>query len=272
MGAHGISAEEPTVGVPMWKEHGMWRSKGPSVGTRHKNRRLVLEGVGLRSTSLAFSAPQLLAGSRTPYYLQRRISGSPSFSSSLGICTCCSWVLTCLLPCPSLSWLSLLSKLLSACSFSWRSPLHGPVSSHSKSAPKALDPSLKASVSSLLRLAPQIFISHKLPGDAYATGLESSMGKAFLKKKSFMWVLPPLGLFPSVQHSRYQVHVCQMNWSVKELQNGSGLVTLEVGFLHYSLESSFDSFQAGRPWKRINYCHSTGIQPQKLPSQDLLAF
>lgn len=75
MGAHGISAEEPTVGALMWKEHGMWRSKGPSVRTRYKNRRLVLEGVGLRSASLAFSAPQLPAGSHTPYCLQHGISG-----------------------------------------------------------------------------------------------------------------------------------------------------------------------------------------------------
>lgn len=58
MGAHGISAEEATVGALMWKEHDMWRSKGPSMGARNKNSSLVLEGVGLRSTSLPFGAPK----------------------------------------------------------------------------------------------------------------------------------------------------------------------------------------------------------------------
>lgn len=36
---------------------------------------------------------------------------------------------------------------------------------------------------------------------------------------------------------------------MKELQNGLSLVISEVSFLHYSLESSSDSFQAKRPSK-----------------------
>lgn len=73
-----------------------------------------------------------------------------------------------------------------------------------------MDPSLRVSDTLLLRLAPQIFISHKLPDDACASGLES-IGKAFLKEKPFVWVLLTLGIFPSVQHGRYEVHVRQMN-------------------------------------------------------------
>lgn len=45
-----------------------------------------------------------------------------------------------------------------------------------------------------------------------------------------------------------------------------------VGFMHFSLESSRDSFQSERPSRRKNYCHSLGVQFQKLHSQDMLVF
>lgn len=55
---------------------------------------------------------------------------------------------------------------------------------------------------------------------------------------------------------------------MKESLNGS----ISVAFIHYSLESSHDSFQSERPSWRVNYCHSVGIQPQKLRSQDMPVF
>lgn len=88
--AHGISAEEATVGALMWKEHSMWRSKGPSMGARNKNSSLVLEGVGLHITSLPFSAPRdacrfLYSLLSTASHL--RIAITFQF---LGVCSYCS--------------------------------------------------------------------------------------------------------------------------------------------------------------------------------------